>query len=57
MITDQQKPTANRQSEEQKAYKAIYEEHGIDCDEEQISGMTRREASELISSHTGEWAE
>ena len=45
-------------TEKQKAYiKGIYEEHGIDCDEEQISSMTRREASELISSHTGEGAE
>jgi len=42
-------------TEKQKAYlKAIYEQNGIEYDEEQVSSLTRREASELISSHTGE---
>jgi hypothetical protein len=45
-------------TEKQKAYlKEIYEQNGIEYDEEQVSSMTRKEASELISSHTGEGAE
>ncbi len=44
-------------TDKQKQYiKDIYEQNGIEYDEEQVSGMTRREASELISSHTGEGA-
>jgi len=45
-------------TERQKAYiKAIYAENGIDYDEEELDSMTRKEASEIISSHTGEGAE
>jgi hypothetical protein len=41
-------------TDKQKKYiKDIYEQNGIEFDEEQINSMTRREASELISSHTG----
>lgn len=45
-------------TEKQKAFiKQIYSDNGIDYDEEEISDMTRKEASELISGCIGGGAE
>jgi len=45
-------------TDKQKAYiKDIFEQNGIDYNEEEISDMTRKEASELISSYMGGGAE
>jgi len=45
-------------TEKQKAFiKEIYAQNDMDYDEEQVSSMTRKEASELISSHIGGGAE
>lgn len=41
-------------TDKQKAYiKDIFEQNGMDYDEEELNNMTRREASQLISRHAG----